>query len=110
MKRSKIVLLLAGIMLCSTSVALGFIFGPTNLDMFGYPEFAKKHYAPSTPYSRDTYSMENYRHEVERYREDARKYIEAADNDIRRIEEAKAQAIRDANNAVEQYNRFIRGW
>jgi hypothetical protein len=88
----KILLLLAVFVLCISSVAFGYVFGGTNLDFMGYPEFsAYLSYDPS-------------RSEVERYIQEAKEYVENGNNDIRRIREAQNEAIRKANDAVRRHN------
>ncbi|HML33908.1 MULTISPECIES: hypothetical protein [Sporomusa] len=108
MSKTRLTFCLAIILLCSTSIAFGYVIGSTNFDMFGYPEFSRKHIRPTPPYSRDSYSMSRYRTEVEDYLFQAKKYTEAANNDIDRIEEAKQDAIKAANEVVDEYNRFVK--
>lgn len=43
-------------------------------------------------------------YEMERYRRALNDYLENANNDIQRIQEAKNEAIREYNDAVRRYN------
>ncbi len=52
--------------------------------------------------------MSSYRSEVESYVDSANRYVEACKNDIQRIIESAEKAKRDANNAIEEYNSFIK--
>lgn len=52
--------------------------------------------------------MQNYRFEVERYVEDSRNYVKAANNDIEQIDEEKTKAVRAANEAVAEFNNFVK--
>lgn len=88
------------------SSSFAFVPGGSNLDIFGYPEF--KEMEPSAPYSRDNYAYDNYRFEVEQYVEAARKYVENANNDVLRTQEAAEEAIKKANQAVEDFNDWAR--
>lgn len=92
---------------CSLSMAVGYVSSNTNFDGFGYPTFASKSQRPIKPYSKDPYSVQIYRSEVERYVEDSRNYIKAGNNDIEQIGEEKAKAVRSANEVVAEYNNFV---
>ena len=107
----KIVILTLVILLCSFSVAFGYVVGSSNLPLSEYPDFDRYRYKkPSTPYSRNQYYDSRYRAEVENYVQDAKNYVEAANNDIQRIIEAKQEAIASANEAINEYNSYARGY
>lgn len=107
----KIALLTLLILLCSFSVAFGYVIGSSNLPLSEYPDFDKYRYKkPTVPYSRSQYDDSRYRTEVENYVQDARNYVKAANNDIERIIEAKQEAVAAANEAVNDYNRYARGY
>ncbi|WP_227414481.1 hypothetical protein [Serratia sp. X3] len=84
------------------------VYGGSNLSYSGYPEF--NDFPPSAPYGNDQYAWDNYKQEVEDYVRKAKEYISYADNDMERINEGKQAAIRKANNAVEEYNRSVKGY
>lgn len=107
----KVIILTLVVLLCSVSVAFGYVVGSSNLPLSEYPDFDKYHYKkPTVPYSHNQYDDSRYRTEVENYVEDARNYVEAANNDIKRIIEAKQEAIASANEAVNEYNSYARGY
>lgn len=108
MKINKVILLLIILTICSTSVAFGFVMGKTNFELTGYPEFNKKHYRPSKPYSQDSYSMQKYRMDMEEYIQYAKDYNEAANNDIQRIQESVEKTRIEVNDAIDEYNRFVK--
>ena len=81
------------------------VFGGSNLGYGGYPEFTQME--PTPPYSNDQYAWDNYRREVERYTSDVKEYLEDANNDMKRIQEAQQEAIDKANRVVEEYNRNL---
>ena len=39
-----------------------------------------------------------------------KEYVDKANNDIQRIQEAKSEAIENANRVIEEYNRNVRGY
>lgn len=84
------------------------VFGGSNLGFSGYPEFSE--YPPSPPFGDDKFAWESYKREVEDYVNKAKQYVDDANSDIERVNEAKAEAIRKANEAVEEYNRKARGY
>lgn len=89
----KIIFVLLITLLCSTSVAFGYVIGGSNLSLGMYPAFnAYLSYNPS-------------RSEVERYIQESKRYVENCNNDIDRIQEAKNDAIRKVNYEVDKYNR-----
>lgn len=84
------------------------VYGNSNLDFMGYPEFDE--FPPSEPYSRDRYSFDQYRDEVEEYVRKAQDYVEAGNNDIQRIKEAQEEAIEKANRAISDFNDWANGY
>lgn len=84
------------------------VYGDSNLDMMGYPEFDE--FPPSEPYDRDRYSFDQYRDEVEEYVRKAQEYVEAGNNDIQRIREAQEEAIEKANRAISDFNDWANGY
>ena len=75
-----------------TSVAFAFVIGGSNLGILGYPKFdGSLSYNPS-------------RYEVETYIQKAKEYTENCNYDITRIQEAKQEAITEANAKISQYN------
>lgn len=84
------------------------VYGNSNLDFMGYPEFDE--FPPSEPYSRDRYSFDQYRDEVEEYVRKAQDYVEAGNNDIQRIKEAQEEAIEKANQAISDFNDWANGY
>ncbi len=93
-------------LIMNTSYAM--VYGDSNLDMMGYPEFDE--FPPSEPYSRDRYSFDQYRDEVEEYVRKAQDYVEAGNNDIQRIKEAQEEAIEKANRAISDFNDWANGY
>lgn len=88
--------------------ALANVYGGSNLGYSGYPEFDEVE--PSPPMSPDEFSMQNYRSEVESYVQRAQEYAENASKDIERVNEGSQEALRKANEAVEEFNRKARGY
>lgn len=84
------------------------VFGGSNLGIFGYPEFSS--YRPSKPYSKNSYEVDSYSSNMKHYLSEIKDYLDNADNDIKRIREAMDQARREAENAVNEFNRFVRGY
>lgn len=105
--KKKIALCLAAIILCSTSISLGYVIGNSNLSS-GYPSFADSRNRPHRPNTNNRAAAENYSREAEQYVREAKSYVEAARNDIRRIQEAVEEARIDANSVVNEYNEYIR--
>ncbi len=109
----KIVLLAAAAALVAgiSAPASAYVIGDSNLGPLGYPDFARVHfvYEPQQPYdASNSYDNERYRNQVKEYVEKTKEYVEAANNDIRRIREAEEEAISKANEAVDRYNRWVR--
>ena len=85
--------------LMTTAPSQALVFGDSNLSFTGYPDHTC--YEPHIPYSfSDQFEFENFKREVENYSDCIKKYVEAAKLDKERITEK-------ANEAVEQFNRFI---
>jgi hypothetical protein len=79
--------------------AHGLVLGPTNLSVLGYPE--SRCTEPPIPYDNDKYLWEIFKFDAEQYEKCMREYIEAANLDSQR-------AIEKGNEAVENFNRFVR--
>lgn len=84
------------------------VFGGSNLGYAGYPGFTD--IAPIPPYIDDQLSWDRYRRDVADYTDRAKQYLDDANNDIKRIQEAQQDAIQRANDVVEEYNRKINGY
>lgn len=94
---------------CSSfSLALGYAAGDSNLDVFGYPAFTSKHFKPVKPFVKDQYSVETYKGEVERYVQESQEYVKACDNDVDLVQLERHKAIQAANEAIDEYNNFVR--
>lgn len=72
--------------------SMAYVFGGSNLGVFGYPEFSG--YLSYDP---------DY-NEMQRYLDDVKKYVENCNYDIQRIQEAQEKAINEANRKVNEYN------
>lgn len=94
----KIVLLALAILLCMSSIAFGYVMGASNLGYNGYPQYGTYN-KPFRPYSRDDYSDKNYRQQVDDYV-----------TDVKRIAEARQDAINSVNAVINEYNDYIKGW
>lgn len=75
-----------------TSVAFAYVFGGSNLGIMGYPEFDG--FLPYDPSRAD----------MELYIQQAHEYLDNCDNDIKRIIEAKQNAVNIVNDAIYRYN------
>ena len=107
----KLALIVSLIVLSSTSVAFGYVMGSSNLPMFGYPAHSDKAgYRPSRPYSNSGYEASNYRNEVEAYVNRIKEYVDGCDNDVKRINEARQEAISEANSIINEYNQYVKGY
>ncbi len=109
---SKKIIVLAvatAILLCSSSIALGIVFGSSNLGILGYPKFSP-HIYPSKPYSMDQYFVNQYESDVKQYVRVAKDYIEAANNDVKRINENIDEVTTKTNSIIQEYNQFVRGY
>lgn len=105
----KIVLLALAILLCMSSIAFGYVMGASNLGYNGYPQYGTYN-KPFRPYSRDDYSDRNYRQQVDDYVAKGKEYVDACDNDVKRIAEARQDAINSVNAVINEYNDYIKGW
>lgn len=99
-------MLLVLLFLPLTSSAI--VIGGSNLGIGGYPEFTE--IAPMPPYSDDRYAWENYRRQVDDYTEKAKQYLEDSNSDMQRIKKSQQEAIRKANEVVEEYNSAAQGY
>lgn len=85
------VIALSAILVCGTASA--FVMGGTNLGFSGYPSHdCRKPYAP---YDRSSFAVEQYRSDVQRYVRCMREYVDNANSDIERIQEAQQDAINE---------------
>lgn len=89
-KKILVVLLLA--CFWATSVAFAYVYGGTNLGYMGYPKFDA--FLPYNPSQLD----------MQLYISEAQEYLDNCDNDIKRIIEAKQEAVDTVNNAIYDYN------
>ena len=90
------------------TIVFGLVLGPSNLGMFGYPQHncSPPYSKPYKPYSFDSqWEVDNYNAEVEAYNYEIgiyfdciNEYLEAANNDIKRISERMDEAIDEANS------------
>ncbi len=106
-KRIVVVALLSCLFLFSL---FAYVIGGTNLGYLGYPEYSKV--KPSKPYTSykgtvTKYQYEAYKSSVEDYVDGAKQYIENGNNDIKRIQEEQRDAIKSANDVVDEYNRWL---
>lgn len=88
----KILISAAVIAACSASPAMAYVFGGSNLGVFGYPK-----YSGYLSYDPDY-------NEMQRYLDDVKKYVENCNYDIQRIQEARDNAIEEASRKVNEYN------
>lgn len=102
----KIFILLGLVTACLGCMGFGYVMGGTNFGVMGYPKFDK--YAPSKPFSRDQFSADSYKRQMQEFMDEAKTYMENARNDKKRIDNAIADAIDKNNEAVEDYNRWVR--
>lgn len=73
---------------------------PSNFDAAGYPRHRCRQ--PVPPYSDDPLDRKFFQEALEQYRQCIREYARAAKNDCELIKEK-------ANEAVEEFNAFVRG-
>ena len=92
---------IATILFCLYAVpAAAIVFGGTNLGLFGYPE-------PncSQPFKlfefTDEWERDQFISEVESYMSCVREYVDNANNDVKRVIEARDNAIDEANRYVD---------
>lgn len=87
----KIIISLLIATLWGSSVALAYVYGGTNLDFTGYPQF--NGYLPYNPTRTD----------LEIFINEADEYIKNCNNDVQRIYEARNNAIDTVNREIERY-------
>lgn len=97
---------LFGIGLAVTATTSAYVIGGSNLYSYNYPSFDK--FKPSAPYDRSEFSFNHYRDQVERYVDDGKEYLESANNDMKRIAEAKDEAVENINRVIEEFNNWAR--
>lgn len=73
------------------------VLGGSNFGLLGYPDH--ECHEPYKPYEFvDEYQYQSYKNEVELYFDCIREYVENAERDIERIQEAAKSAIEEANS------------
>ena len=102
--RSKIILLVTLLCVCSASV--GYSFAKSNL-IGSYPSFSSRVFTPRPPLGKDEYSVSRYKAEVDKYIEKYEDYSMGAKNDLDDIERKLNTAEREVNQVVTDYRRFI---
>ena len=89
--------------------AEAFYYGGTNLNSFGEPYPSFDEIEPSQPFSKDDdFANQQYRDEVEEYIRQAEEYIENGNNDIKRIIDKQKEAKSKAEQAIDEYNNWVR--
>lgn len=88
-------LLAAMLLLLGSMRADAIVLGPSNLSLLGYPDH--RCYEPRVPYSNDDYAWDSFRGDAEEYVDCINDYVEAGNNDMRRIREAQQDALNEAN-------------
>ncbi len=86
--------LLALALVIVSGSASAIVLGPSNFALNSYPDH--RCYAPSTPYSNDQWAWDNFRRDANAYIDCINEYIDAGDQDIRRIREAQQDALSEA--------------
>ena len=89
----KIAALAAVLSLTATLPSMAIVLGGTNLDFMGYPR------------PRAYISFDPDEEELKKYLDEIDEYVENCDNDIRRILEARNNAIEEARQKVRDYHR-----
>lgn len=99
------------ILLCSVSVAFGYVVGSSNLPLSQYPAFDEfGGLRPRKPFTRNQFDDDQYRRDVQRYVQEAQDYVEAANYDVQRVIQAKQEAIAKANEVINEYNNYVNGF
>ena len=88
----------------TTNSADAVVFGPSNLGLGSYP--SPRCYEPAIPYGNDEYSWSSFRRQANEYIDCINEYVEAADNDVRRIRDEQEEAIQDAENFLSRVRRY----
>jgi hypothetical protein len=91
------------LLLVGSMKADAIVLGESNLPLLGYPE--ARCYELRVPYSDDDYAWESFRHDADEYVDCINQYIEAGNNDIRRIREAQQDALNEANAFIRRIDR-----
>ena len=94
----KVLYLFLILLLLSAGPALS-AFGLSNLGFSGYPKHSC--YPPSKPFSDDEWAWERFKSDATQFERCINDYLEAAENDQRRI-------VEGVNDAVSDYNFFVR--
>ena len=74
------------------------VFGSSNLSFSGYPRHDC--YQPNQPHGSDRYQWESFQRDAERYVDCINEYVEAANNDMDRIQEAQKDALSEARSFI----------
>ena len=92
------------VLAAASSIAVAMVIGPTNFGFSGYPAHScYKPLKPRKPYSTteqwevDRYNIEvdSYNSQLRIYQDCASDYVEAAQNDMKRIREKVDELLRD---------------
>ncbi len=89
----KIAALAAALSLTAAFPSMAIVLGGTNLDFMGYPR------------PRAYISFDPDEEELKKYLDEIDEYVENCDNDIRRILEARNDAVAEARQKVRDYYR-----
>lgn len=98
----KFLLIITALYACYSFAYIG---DKSNFGLSEYPEFYRSQ--PYPPAGKDKFSYDQYRYEVEEYVKKTKEYLEAADNDIRRIQDAQEKAARKAKQVIEDFNNWV---
>ena len=101
-------LILSLVALCACCMGAGYVYGGTNLGYSGYPDFSKS--KPYQPYDKSEYSARSYKLDVESYIRAVKEYVENAENDHERINNAIEEAISNSNRVIREYNDWVDGY
>ena len=99
MRKLTLVLMAVATISLVAGSAYAFVIGPTNFGFGGYPDPSCTQ--PYVPYSSDKYAWQSFQYDLEKYKSCIQEYLEAAENDKKRISEK-------ANEAIDNFNRFVR--
>lgn len=101
----KIIIIAVIFVLCLCSAGMGYVYGGSNLTLSRYPEFSALR--PSKPYGKNRYDAERYQNDVISYRRQAQEYLNNAENDVKRINEAVNDTVEQVNSVVNEYNYWV---
>jgi hypothetical protein len=93
--QTKTLAVLIGFTLVCCSAAFAQVFGPSNFSFLGYPE--PRCARPYVPYSgASEYAWRSFKLDVDTYVDCVNEYVEAGDNDVKRIRLAQDEALAEA--------------